>query len=115
MIQRFGGLNSTTPVKDLLSGNAAVDFTLDEMYNVGALPNQITTSNTQFPPPPMNHSGKCGLKASGGGVIGAFTPKLMFVALSDVGKVDVFEIGTGKKIKSIDVPGVSVVTTYWRQ
>ena len=41
--------------------------------------------------------------------------KLMFAALSDVGNVDVFEVQSGRRIRTIDVPGVRVIGTYWRQ
>ena len=50
-----------------------------------------------------------------GAVIAAKTPRLMFVGLSDAGTVDVYEIETGTRIGSISVPGVRVVSSYWRQ
>ena len=113
--QRFGGSNPTTPIKDSLSGNSIIDMTFDEMYNTGHLPDFTSVYQTNFTRPPMGHSGKGSVKAAGGGASSPFLPKLVFVALSDVGKVDVFEFGTGRKIKTIDVPGVSCVSTYWRQ
>ena len=42
-------------------------------------------------------------------------PKLLFIAMSDVGKVDVFEIQSGLRVATLDVPGVRVVASYWRQ
>ena len=45
----------------------------------------------------------------------AVQPRLLFIALSDVGNVDVFEINTGTRIATISVPGVRVVANYWRQ
>jgi len=39
----------------------------------------------------------------------------MFVGLSDVGKVDVFEYSTGRRISTIQVPGIRCVSSYWRQ
>ncbi|MCC6670329.1 MAG: hypothetical protein IT458_04665 [Planctomycetes bacterium] len=115
VIQRFGGLNANTPIKDLLSGNAPVDIAVDEMFNNGASPGQVTPFSTQIPQPPMNHSGKGSVKVAGGAAVQPILPKLIFVALRDVGKVDIFEFGTGRKVKTIDVPGVAVVGTYWRQ
>ena len=32
-----------------------------------------------------------------------------------LGKIDVMEIASGRKIRTIDVPGVRVVASYWRQ
>jgi hypothetical protein len=113
--QRFGGLNATTPVKDLMSGTAIVDFAVDEMWNYGAAGDQVTPFNSAVPLSPMLHSEKSAMKIVGGGVVQPYQPKLMFVALGDSGKVDVFEINTGRKVRTIEVPGVSVVATYWRQ
>jgi hypothetical protein len=39
----------------------------------------------------------------------------LFVALSDVGNVDVYEVQTGTRIRTISVSGVRVVSNYWRQ
>ena len=61
------------------------------------------------------HSGKHALKVLGGAAVSAVSPRFLFVALSDVGKVDVMEVLTGRKVGSIDVPGVRVVSSYWRQ
>jgi hypothetical protein len=113
--QRIGGFNPTTAIKDLLSGNTIVDVTFDEMRNVGALPDLTNAFQTNLTQPPMRHSGKSIVKANGGAAAIPFQPKLVFIALSDAGKVDVFEFGSGRKIKSLDVPGVSCVSTYWRQ
>jgi len=55
------------------------------------------------------------VKIVGGNPTVPFRPKLLFVALSDVGKVDVIEVGTGRKVGSISVPGIRCVTSYWRQ
>jgi len=110
--QRFGGLNSTTPVHDLLSGNSVVDLCQDEMINSGGLAGQITQQNSLFVNVPYGHSGKHAVKL--GGAL-PLAPKLLFIGLSDVGKVDVFEVATGRKVTSIDVPGIRIVSSYWRQ
>ncbi len=57
------------------------------------------------------HSGKGAVKNG----VPPMTPQLMFIALSDAGRVDVIELGTGKKLASIRMPGVTVVANYWRQ
>lgn len=113
--QKFGGSDSTTPVHDLLSGNSVVDLCQDEMFNGGGLPGQLTNFNATFNATPYVHSGKQALKVQGGGVVVPITPKLLFIGLSDVGKVDVFEIATGRKVATLEVPGVRCVASYWRQ
>ncbi len=115
VVQKFGGLNATTPVRDLLSGNSVIDLALDEMTNFGGAYGQVTQFNGSAAQTPYNHSGKHTVKAVGGAVGPAVQPKLMFAALSDVGKVDVFEVQSGRRIRTIDVPGVRVIGTYWRQ
>jgi hypothetical protein len=114
--QRFGGSDATTPVKDLMSGRAPVDIALDEMINVGASVDLTTPFNTTIPQSPMGHSAKGNVKQ---GLTGLptipYQPKLVFVAVADRGVVDVFEIATGRKLSSIDAPGVAVVASYWRQ
>ena len=113
--QRIGGLNPTTPRRDQLSGNAAVDVCFDDMINSGAANDQLTPYNNSFQLPPSGHSGKSTVKI-GVGVVGrAVQPKLLFIALQDVGRVDVFEVDSGIKIKTLVVPGARVVTNYWRQ
>ena len=115
VLQRFGGLTASTPVRDLLSGNSVVDITTDEIRNQGGSLGQTTLFNGTAGSTPYFHSGKHVLKQAAGGAIKATQPRLLFVALSDVGKVDVMEILTGRKVATIDVPGVRVVSSYWRQ
>ncbi len=103
---------ATTPVKDLLSGNTIADFTMDDMINSGGLLDLRTAFSSSIPPAPFLHSGKGAVKT---GNFVPIIPKLLFVALSDVGRVDVLELGTGKLILSISVPGVTTVSAYWRQ
>jgi hypothetical protein len=112
--QRFGGLNSTTPVHDLLSGNSVIDIAQDEIFNFGGGGGQPTAFNGINYIPSFQHSGKHAVKIIGGGPVAPYLPRLLFVGLSDVGKVDVFEISSGRKITSIRVPGVRVVSSYWR-
>ena len=63
----------------------------------------------------LSNEGKHTLKLQGGAPVPASLPRLLFVALSDVGNVDVFEIDTGTRLGSISVPGARVVSNYWRQ
>jgi hypothetical protein len=113
--QRFGGANATTPRRDLMSGNAPVDFTFDEMVNFGGAPGQVTQFNSGLTATPMTHSGKDALKAIGGAPGIPYVPKLLIVALGDTGKLDVFEVNTGRLVRTIDVPGITSVSSYWRQ
>ncbi len=113
--QRFGGRNATTPVRDLLSGNSVIDIAQDEIFNVGGATGQITQFNAGYANTPYVHSGKHALKLVGGAPVLPITPKLLFVALSDVGRVDVLEIATGRRVAAISVPGVRTVSSYWRQ
>ncbi len=113
--QQFGGVNPTTPQRGRMSGNAPVDIAMDEMANAGALFDQVTPFNLGIQTPPMLHSGKGTSKAIMGGVAAPAAPKLMFIAVQDSGKVDVFEFDSGQRLTSISVPGVRTVTSYWRQ
>ena len=108
---KFGGTSATTPVRDLLSGNAVADVCTDELINFGGAAGQATQFNTGLSLPSFRHSGKDGVK----GTAPAVTPRLLFVAYSDVGRIDVFEIISGRKITSIQAPGVRSVSGYWRQ
>jgi hypothetical protein len=113
--QRYGGRNSTTPTHDLLSGNSVIDMAADEMINYGGAFGQGTQFNSGFTATPFQHSGKHAIKTIGGNPVAPIVPKLLFIALSDVGKVDVLELTTGRKVASISVPGVRCVSSYWRQ
>jgi hypothetical protein len=113
--QRFGGLSPTTPVQDLLTGNSVIDICVDDMQNVGALFGQGNAYAPAYNATPYQHSGKHLVKAVPGGVAPSTTPRLMFIALSDTGNVDVFELQTGTRIATLSVPGVRVVANYWRQ
>jgi len=114
--QRYGGVSSTTPIKDVLSGNSPVDVATDEILNYGASPDQITQFNGQVPLPPTGHSSKGTVKVSATGTSQIpYRPRFLLVALGDTGKVDVMDIQTGQRLGSIDAPGVTVLGSYWRQ
>jgi len=109
--QRIGGFSPTTPVHDLLSGNSLVDLCLDDLQNLGGAPGQVTGYNLSLVTPPAGHSGKDAVK----GTAPVLTPRLLFVAVSDAGKVDVMDLATGRRVGTIDVPGLRIVASYWRQ
>ena len=115
VIQRIGGVQPppTTLVHDLFSGNVLADLAFDDIVNTGAFPD--------VPPalgglPPALHSGKGQVKvAPGGQLVPTHIPRMLFVACTDVGKVDVFELVTGRRMATLNVPGVAVLGSYWRQ
>ena len=113
--QRIGGLTATTPVRDLMTGNSIIDLCFDDLINFGGYTGQANLYAPSFVSTPYTHSGKHVLKNANGAFLRASNPRLLFVALSDVGNVDVFEILTGTRIATIAVPGVRVVSNYWRQ
>ncbi len=113
VIQRIGG---TAGGANNMSGNSIVDLCMDDLVNFGGYTGQGNLFNPSYATTPYIHSGKHVVKTTaGGGIVAAANPRLMFVALSDVGNVDVFEVQTGTRIGTIAVPGVRVVTNYWRQ
>lgn len=110
VVQRIGG--QVSGFGNLMSGNSVIDLCVDDLVNNGGLPGQFNTQGPNYSTTPFIHSGKHTLKQ--GGAKASF-PRLLFVALSDAGAVDVFELQTGTRIASISVPGVRVVANYWRQ
>jgi hypothetical protein len=110
--QRIGGVSPTNPGQTPLSGNSVIDLCSDEMINFGGLLGQGSTFAPSYTSTPWQHSGKHVLKV---GPFPAYNPRLLFVAMSDTGKIDVIELQTATKIATISVPGVRVVANYWRQ
>jgi hypothetical protein len=114
VVQRIGGLAGGSA--NTMSGNSIIDLCTDDLQNFGSLPGQANLFSPSYAQTPYIHSGKHVVKTTaGGGLVPAKTPRLMFVGLSDSGTVDVYEIETGTRIGSISVPGVRVVSSYWRQ
>jgi DNA-binding beta-propeller fold protein YncE len=107
---RIGGVSATTPVKDRLSGTSPVDLAIDDIYNAGAIPDLTSNQNSNLIY--ADHSGKGAVR---GGGISASAPRFLFVAFGDTGTVDVVEMDTGKRVKTLDVPGVGSLSYYWRQ
>jgi hypothetical protein len=100
---------------DQISGNSIIDLCHDDLVNYGGFSGQVSPFFSSASTTPYFHSGKHVVKNGGGGLVQAVVPKLLFIALSDVGNVDVFEIDTGTRLATISVPGVRVLTSYWRQ
>ncbi len=108
--ESYGGLEINQPIRLVFSGNTIADVAFDEMLNGGASFNQGTQySNNSFSV--LSHSAK-GAVMGGGSPI---SPAFMFVALADTGKIDVVDLQARVIIKTIDVPGVNLLSTYWRQ
>ncbi|MBK8975751.1 MAG: hypothetical protein IPM29_07480 [Planctomycetes bacterium] len=111
--ERFGGIDPNQPVRLTLSGSTVSDFVFDEMLNGGATPNQITNYNsTGVGASFMGHSSKGKVL---GGAVSPIQPAFLFVALSDVGKIDIIDVTARVKVGTIDVPGVQLLASYWRQ
>ena len=115
VVQRIGGTPAPGSFVDLMSGNSIIDLAHDDLRNFGAATGQVSQFFSAAAATPYQHSGKHAVKNVQGAVQPAVQPRLLFVALSDVGNVDVFEINTGTRIATISVPGVRVVSNYWRQ
>ena len=114
--QRFGGMTPGTPLRDLMTGNSVIDLCTDDLRNFGGLTGQGSLVTPGYTTTPYTHSGKHTLKrTANGGLVPGAVPRLLFVALSDVGNVDVFELQTTTRVATIDAPGVRVVSSYWRQ
>ena len=63
-----------------------------------------------------DHSGKSQIKITPNGqLVPSTTPRFVLVALSDTGKIDVVEVDSGKVVRTINAPGVSCLSHYWRQ
>ena len=87
-----------------------MDIAFDEIRNNGALPDRPAGRLSNLYSAITN--GKGMFKT---GNVPAATPRFLFVALGDTGKLDVFEKDTGARIRTIDIPGISVVANYYRQ
>lgn len=115
VVQRFGGSTPGAPPRDPLTGNSVIDLCTDDLLNNGGLTGQGGPFSANYASTPYIHSGKYTVRPVPGGAVKGSAPRLLFVALSDTGNVDVFELGSGTRIATLDVPGVRVLTHYWRQ
>ncbi|MBI5852163.1 MAG: Ig-like domain-containing protein [Planctomycetes bacterium] len=107
----YGGSDPLVPINDRFSGNSIADVAVDEMFNTGTGTNQVTPYNGQLGASILSHSSK-GALVNGGP---PFRSSYLFVALSDTGKIDVFDLVAHIKVTTIDMPGVALLSTYWRQ
>lgn len=109
--EQYGGAAPSQSLNVRFSGNSVADFAFDEMFNQGALTNQVTQNNASLGISAFGHSAK-------GAVMGGLRPirpAFLFVALNDVGKIDVIDVIARIRVTTLDVPGVSMLSTYWRQ
>jgi hypothetical protein len=109
--EQFGGASPSQPLNLRFSGNSVADFAFDEMFNQGAGVNQVTQFNGSLGQSILGHSAK-GAVMNG---IRPMRPAYLFVALGDVGKVDVIDVVSRIRVTTLDVPGVALLSTYWRQ
>ncbi len=112
--QTFGG-DRVGQATDLLSGSSPVDIVTDEILNNGFSVNQITSFNQSTGKSILGHSSKAAIYSGAGTVSPPILPKWLFIALADTGKVDVFDLSSKTKVRTIDVPGVRTLSGYWRQ
>ncbi|MBK8977941.1 MAG: hypothetical protein IPM29_18700 [Planctomycetes bacterium] len=116
VVSTIGGSDPTVPGNQRLSGNSPVDVCVDEMFNNGWFINQNTTFNNLIGRSILGHSSKGAvlIDANGNPVL-PMTARFLFVALSDVGAVDVFDLVTRGKVTTISIPGVASLSGYWKQ
>lgn len=115
VIARYGGANATTPIKDQFSGKIVVDLAFDEIENLGADRELRSVLYPGLPASP--HSGKSlGRYAYQSAVVQpSYKPRFLFVALADTGRVDVIELASGRRMRTLETPGVTCLAHYWRQ
>ncbi len=114
--ERYGGSDPTLSLNLRLSGNSVSDFVFDEMNNVGVFPNQRTPNNGSLGTSVIGHSAKGTVLINPqGGPVRPYTPAYLFVAMGDTGKIDIIDVVARVKVKTIDVPGVTILSSYWRQ
>jgi DNA-binding beta-propeller fold protein YncE len=111
----FGGSDPSVPGNQRLSGNSPSDICVDEMLNSGGFPNQTTPNAGTRGTSIIGHSSKGAILNSGGGVVNPYTPRFLFVAVSDVGRIDVIDLNSKARVRSLEVPGVQSLSTWWKQ
>ncbi len=112
VVQKYGGVTPGEPPRDPLTGNSVIDLCTDDLVNVGGLRGQGGPYAQNYSTTPFIHSGKYTVRQGGAK---AAAPRLLFVALSDTGHIDVFQLADGVRVATLTVPGVRVVSNYWRQ
>jgi hypothetical protein len=109
--EKYGGASPSQPLNQRFTGNSVADFAFDEMFNQGSGTNQLSQFNGALGTSILGHSAK-GAVMNG---IRPFRSSYLFVALGDVGKIDVIDVVARIRVTTLDVPGVSLLSTYWRQ
>ncbi|MGE0144904.1 MAG: hypothetical protein AB7I19_16405, partial [Planctomycetota bacterium] len=114
--QRFGGSDPAVPGNQRLSGNSPIDVTTDEMFNNAGLASQTTTFAGNLSQSIIQHSAKSALfvNANGQAVL-PYVPRYLFVALGDVAAIDIFDLATRTRVRTLSVPGVRSLTGYFKQ
>lgn len=110
--QSVGGFDPSRPSSTLLSGNHVVDIAFDDVHNHGALADRRLQT---LPPSTLQHSNKGIAKVDGAQFVPAHAPRLVFIALGDTGKIDVFDLSTHAKLSTLDAPGVTCLGNYFHQ
>ena len=114
--QRFGGSDPNVPGNQRLTGNSPIDVCTDEIWNNGALPNQTTTFSGTLGQSILQHSSKGALVINANGAaIPPFIPRYLFVAMGDVAAVDIFDLATRSRVRTLSIPGVKSLSGYWKQ
>ena len=114
--QTYGGFSATNPTRDLLAGQAPGEVAADEMINGADLADQVTPRNSIIPMPPTAVGGKGTFKTLPTGQAVPIAPRFIFIALTDRGAIDVFDISTAERVRTIDLGGTpAVLGSYWRQ
>jgi hypothetical protein len=109
------GTGSGTGTGLFLSGDTITDMATDDMVNFGNTALQITQQNQARVPSGgsiLGHSAKGTLYQ--GGII-AKQPRLLFIANSDGGSIDVIDLQSSSLLGTLQQPDVTVLSTYWRQ
>ena len=90
---------------------------LPEMINFADYSRAGTARNTNIPLSPSLWSEKGTIKVTPtGALVRPTQPRFIFIAIKDRGLVDVFDIGTAERIRSIEMGGTpAVLSSYWRQ
>lgn len=101
---------------DQISGFAPRDMAFDDTNSLGSTAIGLLISETGAAGPVVPHSSKSQVRPVPGGFTNASTPKAMFLANFDTGKIDVISLSTLQKIiNPIDAPSVSAMCSYWRE
>ena len=81
-----------------------------------ALPNQTTNYSGTLGQSFLGHSSKGALTINANGLpVLAPVPRYLFIALGDVAAVDVFDLATRSRVRTIPIPGVKSLSSYWKQ